>query len=51
VDDPQDHVAELTERGLAPGAIETAPRLYRKAVITDPEGNMITFAEDLSTRD
>jgi len=25
------------------------PGLYRKAVITDPEGNMISLGEDLST--
>ena len=49
VDDLEDHVAALAERGLATGAIDTVPGLYRKAVITDPEGNMITFGEDLST--
>ena len=38
-------VAELEERGLAPGAIETAPGLYRKAAFTDPEGNTISFGE------
>jgi predicted enzyme related to lactoylglutathione lyase len=48
VDDLEDHVAELRERGLETSAIETAPGLYRKAVITDPEGNMISFGEDLS---
>ncbi len=51
VDDLEDHVAELGERGLAPGAIDTVPGLYRKAVITDPDGNMISFGEDLSTDD
>jgi predicted enzyme related to lactoylglutathione lyase len=51
VDDLEDHVAELKERGLAPGAIDTVPGLYRKAVITDPEGNMISLGEDLSTGD
>jgi predicted enzyme related to lactoylglutathione lyase len=49
VDDLEDHVAELGERGIAAGAIKTAPGLYRKAVITDPDGNMIAFGEDLST--
>ncbi len=49
VDDLEDHVAELGERGLATGAIDTVPGLYRKAVMTDPEGNMISLGEDLST--
>ena len=49
VDDLEDHVAKLGERGLETSAIETVPGLYRKAVITDPEGNMISFGEDLST--
>ena len=45
VDDLDRHVAELGERGFATGAIETAPGLYRRVVVTDPEGNTITFAE------
>ncbi len=49
VDDLGDHVAELGERGLETSAIDTVPGLYRKAVITDPEGNMISLGEDLST--
>jgi hypothetical protein len=49
VDNLEDLVAELGERGLAPGAIDTVPGLYRKAVITDPEGNMISLGEDLSS--
>src|SRR3954453_4216186 len=51
VDNLENHVAELGERGLAPGAIDTVPGLYRKVVITDPEGNMITLGEDLNTDD
>ena len=43
VDDLEDYVAELGERGLATSAIETVPGLYRKAVMTDPEGTMISF--------
>jgi predicted enzyme related to lactoylglutathione lyase len=49
VDDLEDHVADLAQRGLATGAIETVPGVVRTAVITDPEGNRITFGEDLST--
>jgi hypothetical protein len=51
VDDLEAHVAALVERGISTGAINTVPGRYRKAVITDPEGNMITFGEDLSTDD
>jgi hypothetical protein len=49
VDDLEDYVAELGERGLATSAIDTVPGLYRKAVMTDPEGNMISIGSDLST--
>jgi predicted enzyme related to lactoylglutathione lyase len=51
VDNLEDHVAALAERGLATGAIDTVPGVVRKAVMIDPEGNMITFGEDLSTDD
>jgi catechol 2,3-dioxygenase-like lactoylglutathione lyase family enzyme len=49
VDDLEGYVAELGERGLETSTIETVPGLYRKAVITDPEGNMISLGENLST--
>lgn len=49
VDDLDDLVAELGQRGLETSAIETAPGLYRKAVITDPEGNMLSLGQNLST--
>jgi hypothetical protein len=48
VDDLENHIAELGERGISVGAIDTVPGLYQKAVITDPEGNMISLGEDLS---
>ncbi len=51
VDDLDRHVAELKERGVAVGAIETQPGLYRRAEVADPEGNKITFAQALSPRD
>lgn len=47
VDNLEEWIAALTERGITIGAIEMAPGLYRKAVITDPEGNQITFFENL----
>jgi hypothetical protein len=49
VDDLERHVTELKERGIAVGAIETQPGLYRRAEVSDPEGNKITFAQALSS--
>ena len=49
VDNLDRHVAELKERGLAVGAIETQPGLFRKAEVTDPEGNKISFGQALSS--
>ena len=51
VDDLEDLVTALAQRGLATGAIDTVPGVVRKAVMIDPEGNRITFGEDLSTDD
>jgi len=48
VDDLDRHVAELTERGLAVGVIETQPGRYQKVEVTDPEGNKISFGQALS---
>jgi hypothetical protein len=48
VDNLDRQVAELKERGLAVGAIETQPGLFRKAEVTDPEGNKISFGQALS---
>jgi glyoxylase I family protein len=43
VDDLDQHVADLSERGLAPGAIETANKGVQLSEIRDPDGNTITF--------
>ena len=48
VDDLGELVASLREEGLETPAIETVPGFYRKVVITDPEGNIISFGEDIS---
>jgi predicted enzyme related to lactoylglutathione lyase len=45
VDDLDEQIASLAERGLVTGAVETLTTGGRKATITDPEGNMITFAQ------
>ncbi len=44
VDNLEEHVAQLAERGLAVGTIDPVPGGH-KAVIFDPEGNTITFGE------
>jgi catechol 2,3-dioxygenase-like lactoylglutathione lyase family enzyme len=43
VDDLDDHVAELSRRGLAPGAVETVNKGVQLSAIRDPDGNTITF--------
>jgi predicted enzyme related to lactoylglutathione lyase len=45
VDDLENHVAELAERGIATEPIETVPGVVKKAEITDREGNRITIGE------
>jgi predicted enzyme related to lactoylglutathione lyase len=47
VDDLEDQVAQLAERGVPVGPIEVMPGAARKAVISDPEGNRITFGQPL----
>ena len=43
VDDLDQHVVALSERGLASGAIETVNKGVRLSAIRDPDGNTITF--------
>jgi predicted enzyme related to lactoylglutathione lyase len=43
VDDIDAHAAALAERGIDLGEIETVPGAVRRARITDPAGNTITF--------
>lgn len=47
VDDLDRHVAELTERGIAIGAIETQPGQFRRVEVSDPEGNKISLGQAL----
>ncbi len=49
VPDLQKYADELAERGIRCPEIETAPGLYRKIVISDPEGNTITIGENLNS--
>ncbi len=43
VDDLDGHIAELTRRGLQPGAIEPVNKGILLSPIRDPDGNTITF--------
>ena len=43
VPDLTEHVAELSERGLLAGAIETVNKGVQLSSIRDPDGNTITF--------
>jgi hypothetical protein len=43
VDDLDRRVAEISQRGLAPGAIETVSKGVQLSAIRDPDGNTITF--------
>ncbi|MGI8692553.1 MAG: VOC family protein [Geodermatophilaceae bacterium] len=47
VDDLDEHVRQLAERGLRAGTVERVEGKYAKASITDPEGNLISFGENL----
>ena len=47
VDDVDELVAALAGRDLELAAADTQSGMFRIASITDPDGNVITFAEDL----
>ena len=47
VDDLEGFVGGVHERGLETGEMTTVPGVVRTAVMTDPEGNRLIFAEDL----
>jgi hypothetical protein len=43
VDDLDQHVADVSGRGLTAGAIETVNKGVQLSAIRDPDGNLITF--------
>jgi glyoxylase I family protein len=43
VADLDQHIVDVTGRGLAPGAIETVNKGVQLSAINDPDGNRITF--------
>ncbi|MGH2962236.1 MAG: VOC family protein [Microbacterium sp.] len=48
VNDLERQLAVLAERHITPGPISTAPGIVRTTLISDPDGNTITIAEDLA---
>ena len=46
VDDLDQHVADVSGRGLAPGAIQAVNKGVQLSAIRDPDGNTVTFIED-----
>jgi glyoxylase I family protein len=48
----EDQLAALKAEGVVPvGPIQGTPGLAKVATVADPEGNRITFAEDLTDKD
>ena len=50
VDDLAALVAGMGERGIEAGEMETFTEVMRRVRISDPEGNRLTFAENLGAR-
>ncbi|HKW44443.1 MAG TPA: VOC family protein [Candidatus Eremiobacteraceae bacterium] len=48
VEDLDASLAQLAERGIKSGAIETEPGMYRQVVVTDPDGSMVKIFENLA---
>ncbi|HEX9033280.1 MAG TPA: VOC family protein [Streptosporangiaceae bacterium] len=49
VDDLAALVAEVSGRGIVPGAMEEIPGAGRKVVITDPDGNTVSIVQITGT--
>lgn len=48
VSDLEQELAALSNRGVDVPEMEIAPGLYRKVVLTDPDGNSLTIGQSLS---
>ena len=46
----EDQLTALKAEGIPVGSIQGTPGLVKVATVTDPEGNRITFAEDLADK-
>jgi hypothetical protein len=51
VDSLEERLAALEAEGIAAGPIVGTSGLVRAVTVADPEGNLITFAEDLADED
>jgi catechol 2,3-dioxygenase-like lactoylglutathione lyase family enzyme len=51
VDDLEADLAAIAQRGIVTGPVETAPGLYKKTVVEDPEGNLIQLGQALGRGD
>ncbi|MFC9910829.1 VOC family protein [Streptomyces sp. NPDC059862] len=49
VDDADGQAAAVAERGVDMGPVQDTPGGFRVAAISDPAGNVITFAQDVGT--
>ena len=49
VDNLEQHVGFLAMRGIASDAIATVPGVIRRALISDPAGNVITVGQSLGS--
>jgi predicted enzyme related to lactoylglutathione lyase len=47
VENLDDQIAELAERGVPAGPIDVIPGAARRVAISDPEGNRVTFGQPL----
>jgi len=45
IDNLDQHLAELGQRGFVPEKIEDEPGRYRKAIFRDPDGNTTGFGQ------
>jgi hypothetical protein len=46
----EEQLAALEAQGLSVGEIQGTPGFVKAATVSDPEGNEITFAEDLTDK-
>lgn len=47
VTDLERHLKELAERGIREWEFESVPGLYKKATLTDADGNTVAFGQNL----
>jgi predicted enzyme related to lactoylglutathione lyase len=47
VENLDDQIAELAERGVPVGPIDVIPGAARRVAVSDPEGNRVTFGQPL----